>query len=211
MPFMTLLLIAINFFVFYHQAAAGPRGMEDIFSRFALIPSHFDLSRPFSQPFTHFTPFITSIFLHGNLMHIISNLWALWLFGDNVEDRMGPINFLLFYLACGIAAGAAHVYVNPASPVPTVGASGAIAGVMGAYFILYPRSQVLTLIPIFIIPWLVDIPAFVYLGFWLILQVAGGTAALVGGAAQIAFWAHVGGFAAGVILHRFFMIRQQTA
>lgn len=203
-PFMTLILIAINLFVFYQQNTQGLQGMEGIFARYALIPGQFD----FHQPFTHITPLITSAFLHGGFMHLISNMWALWLFGDNVEDRMGAINFLLFYLACGIIAGISHIYVNPGSLVPTVGASGAIAGVMGAYFILYPRAQVLTLIPIFIIPWFVDIPAFVYLGFWLILQIVGGTAALVGGAAQIAFWAHVGGFVAGILLHQLFMVER---
>lgn len=123
---------------------------------------------------------------------------------------MGVFNFLLFYLACGIIAGLSHIYVNPNSLIPTVGASGAIAGIMGAYFILYPRAQVLTLIPIIIIPWLVDIPAFVYLGFWLIIQVIGGTSVMAGGAAQIAFWAHIGGFGAGVFLHRLFMVERST-
>ncbi|MGE5421896.1 MAG: rhomboid family intramembrane serine protease, partial [Ignavibacteriales bacterium] len=150
---------------------------------------------------------ITSMFMHGGWLHLLGNMWALWLFGDNVEDRMGPFRFLAFYLICGLVGGLAHVYFNPISSVPTVGASGAIAGIMGAYFILYPRSQVLTLIPIFIFPWLVDIPAFVYLGFWLVLQLLGSTA---GAAAGTAFWAHIGGFAAGIILHRLFMVKRTS-
>jgi membrane associated rhomboid family serine protease len=121
---------------------------------------------------------------------------------------MGAFSFLLFYLISAAVAGISHIYVNPDSLIPTVGASGAIAGVMGAYFILYPRARILTLVPIFIIPWFVDIPAFVYLGFWLLIQVMGG--ALTGGVAQIAFWAHIGGFGAGILLHRLFL-RDQTA
>lgn len=200
-PVMTLILIGINLFVFYQFNIQGVLGIEEIFARYALIPGEFD----FSHPFASITPLVTSTFLHGNLIHLISNMWALWLFGDNVEDRMGPLRFLLFYLISGMAAGISHIYVNPASLIPTVGASGAIAGVMGAYFILYPRAMVLTLIPVFIFPWFVDIPAFVYLGFWLLTQIMGATLSLAGGAVQIAFWAHVGGFAAGVLLHRLFL------
>ncbi len=207
LPVMTVTLIAINIFIFYQLNIQGALGIDEIYEKYALIPGQFD----FFHPFISITPLITSAFLHGNLIHLISNMWALWLFGDNVEDRMGAINFLLFYLISAVAAGIAHIYVNPGSLIPTVGASGAIAGVMGAYFILYPRAKILTLIPIFIIPWFVDIPAFVYLGFWLVIQVMGGTAALAGGAAQIAFWAHVGGFVAGMLLHRLFLQDRITA
>ena len=204
---MTLILISINLFVFYQLNIKGIYGIEEIYAHYALIPGQFD----FSHPITSITPLVTSTFLHGNLIHLITNMWALWLFGDNVEDRMGVLNFLLFYLIGGVVAGISHVYVNPTSLIPTVGASGAIAGVMGAYFVLYPRARVLTLIPIFIFPWFVDIPAFVYLGFWLLTQVMGATASLAGGAVQIAFWAHIGGFAAGVLLHRLFLIDRVTA
>jgi membrane associated rhomboid family serine protease len=204
LPFMTLLLIAINIFIFYKLNIQGAPGIDETFTRYALIPGQFD----FFHPFKSITPLVTSAFLHGNLMHLVSNMWALWLFGDNVEDRMGAFSFLLFYLISAAVAGISHIYVNPDSLIPTVGASGAIAGVMGAYFILYPRARILTLVPIFIIPWFVDIPAFVYLGFWLLIQVMGG--ALTGGVAQIAFWAHIGGFGAGILLHRLFL-RDQTA
>ncbi len=205
-PVMTIALIVINVIIFYSQTFLGTSGMESLLSRFALVPANYDLNSIFSYPLSHYAPFITSAFLHGGWLHLISNMWALWLFGDNVEDRMGPLNFLLFYLACGIMAGVLHVLVYPASTIPTVGASGAIAGVMGAYFILYPRAKVLTLIPIIFIPVMVEIYAFIYLGFWLVLQILGGTANPGSDTAQIAFWAHVGGFAAGVILHRFFMV-----
>lgn len=205
-PVMTLILIGINLFVFYQSNLQGSPVIEEIYARYALIPGHFDLSRPFAS----ITPLITSIFLHGNLAHLISNMWALWLFGDNVEDRMGMLNYLVFYLLCGMVAGLSHIYVYPNSLVPTIGASGAVAGIMGAYFILYPQARILTLVPIFIFPWFVDIPAFVYLGFWLLIQIIGGTSALTGGAVQIAFWAHIGGFVAGILLHRLFMVEETS-
>jgi membrane associated rhomboid family serine protease len=134
-------------------------------------------------------------------------MWTLYLFGDNVEDRMGPIRFLIFYLICGLAAGAAQFATNPASNVPSLGASGAIAGVMGAYLFLFPRARIITLIPILFIPFLVEIPAFVYLGFWYLMQLLNGTVAIrsdvdYGG---IAWWAHVGGFTAGALLMPLFL------
>jgi len=205
-PLMTIALIVINTVVFYYQSLHGLSGMEELFSRFALIPANFDLDNILSQPLSHYSPLITSTFLHGGFMHLLSNMWALWLFGDNVEDRMGSFNFLVFYLFCGILAGSLHVLIYPASTIPTIGASGAIAGIMGSYFILFPHAKVLTLIPIVFIPWFVEIYAVIYLGFWLFLQILGGTAELAGGVAQIAFWVHVGGFVAGMIFHRFFII-----
>ncbi|HOJ31975.1 MAG TPA: rhomboid family intramembrane serine protease [Candidatus Hydrogenedentes bacterium] len=154
--------------------------------------------------------FLTMTFLHGGWLHIISNLWTLWIFGDNVEDRMGPARFLLFYLTCGVIAGIAHVVTNPGSTVPAIGASGAIAGVLGAYFFLYPRARIICLIPIFFLPFFIEIPAFFFLLLWFFSQFFSGTLCLLtaqecGG---IAWWAHVGGFLAGVFLHRLFLIRQ---
>jgi membrane associated rhomboid family serine protease len=142
------------------------------------------------------------MFLHGGWMHIISNMWTLWIFGDNVEDRMGPGRFLIFYLVCGIAAGFTHMLINPDSSVPSVGASGAIAGVLAAYFLWFMHSRVLVLIPILIFPVFAEVPAVLYLGVWFITQLFSGTAGLVrpqeGGG--IAFWAHIGGFIAGGLL-----------
>jgi len=128
-------------------------------------------------------------------------MWFLWIFGDNIEDHLGHFKFLLFYLLCGMAAGLTHIYTNPASPVPTVGASGAIAGVMGAYTILYPRAKVLTLIPFFIFIHFVEIPAFIFLGIWFLIQFFSGTLALTAGDTftGIAWWAHIGGFVVGII------------
>ena len=147
-------------------------------------------------------PFFTSMFLHGSWMHVIGNMWILWLFGDNVEDHMGRGRFLLFYLLCGLAAGVTHYMVNPTSTVPVVGASGAVAGIMGAYFLMFRHARVLTLVPPF---FLFNFPAWIYLGFWILTQFWCGLAQSCG---QIAFWAHIGGFAAGMLLHRFFLRSQ---
>jgi len=140
----------------------------------------------------------TCIFLHGGWLHILGNLWFLYVFGDNVEDRFGHLEFLLLYVGCGVAASAAHYLTNPASPIPTIGASGAIAGVMGAYFVLYPRAQVLTLVPVFIILYTVVLPAPLFLGIWFVIQLFQGTMAIhAAQQAGVAWWAHIGGFAVG--------------
>lgn len=204
---MTLLLIAANVAIFLKVYSLPPWAIEKVFTYYGLIPKVFT-HRPLGSEVFAYTSMVTSMFLHGGWLHLIGNMWALWLFGDNVEDRMGKLNFFLFYLVCGIAAALTHVYMNPSSDIPTVGASGAIAGVMGAYFILYPRAQVVTLVPVLFFFWLIDIPAFVYLGFWLLLQLEGGALSLVSDVGQIAFWAHVGGFVAGMVLHRLFMIKK---
>jgi len=149
------------------------------------------------------------MFLHGGAFHLFSNMLALWIFGDNVEDRMGHVRYLLFYLLCGIAAALTHVYLNPTSPIPTVGASGAISGVLAAYFILFPNASVYTLIPLFFF-WIevVRIPAVIYLGFWFLSQLFNGVFALSVDTLQasggVAWWAHVGGFVAGLVLVWFF-------
>ncbi len=166
----------------------------------------------------YLTP-ITSMFLHGSWGHILGNLLFLWVFGNNVEDSMGPWRFLLFYLVCGLAAAASHIMLDPDSPVPTVGASGAISGVMGAYLLLYPRVRVKMLIPIIIIPYIVKVPAWLVLIWWFALQVLTGLPQLMdlnpevsGG---VAVWAHVGGFVAGVLLVKLFedheLVRRRTA
>jgi len=154
--------------------------------------------------------FLTSMFLHGGWLHIISNLWILWIFGDNVEDRMGPLRFLLFYLFCGAASGIAHTLANPASQVPAIGASGAIAGVLAAYMLLFPLAQVVCLVPIFFYPLFIQVPAYFFILIWFGLQFASGAAALLSPdeVAGVAWWAHIGGFAAGLLTFRLFLIRQ---
>jgi hypothetical protein len=143
------------------------------------------------------------MFLHGGFLHILGNMWFLYIFGDNVEDRLGHIRYLIFYLLCGVTAGLVHLYTNWDSQIPTIGASGAISGVMGAYLLLYPRSKILTLIPIFLFIQFFEIPAFIFLGYWLLIQLfsAGLTPRNVGG---VAFWAHIGGFIAGLFFVKIF-------
>jgi hypothetical protein len=143
------------------------------------------------------------MFLHGGLFHILGNMWFLYIFGDNIEERLGHIRYLFFYLLCGVAAGLVHLFTNWGSKIPTIGASGAISGVMGAYLLLYPHSRILTLLPIFFFIQFVEIPAFVFLGYWFLIQLfsASLTPKNVGG---IAFWAHVGGFVAGFIFVKLF-------
>jgi hypothetical protein len=143
------------------------------------------------------------MFLHGGFLHIIMNMWFLYIFGDNIEDRLGHIRYVIFYLFCGVAAGLVHLFTNWSSNIPTIGASGAISGVMGAYLLLYPRSRILTLIPIFFFFQFVEIPAFIFLGYWLLIQLFSASLAPknVGG---VAFWAHIGGFVAGLFFIKIF-------
>ncbi len=149
-------------------------------------------------------PFLTSMFLHGGWLHVIGNMWYLRIFGDNIEDRLGHFTFLLFYLLCGIGAGVVHTIINVNSTVPSVGASGAIAGVLGAYVVSYPFARVQTLVPIFIFIQVIEIPALIVLGFWFVMQFFNGTASLaatnVRDSGGVAWWAHVGGFVIGILL-----------
>ena len=148
---------------------------------------------------------VTSQFLHGGWLHLASNMLALWIFGDNVEDRMGHLSFLLFYLICGVLAGLTHVWADPTSTVPALGASGALAGVLAAYMLMFPKARVLTLVPVFILPWVVEIPAVLWLGGWFVSQLFQGFTALTdeaaGNAGGVGYWAHVGGFVAGALLN----------
>jgi membrane associated rhomboid family serine protease len=170
-----------------------------------VVPANLSLTNPFT-----WIPLISHQFLHGGWVHFLSNVWVLFIFGDNVEDRMGSGRYLAFYLMGGITAGVLQAVMAPQSTIPAIGASGAIAAVMGAYFLFFPRARVVTLIPIFIIPWFTEIPAVIFLGFWFITQFFSGvlTLASEGGAAAggIAWWAHVGGFLFGLVLGRIFTI-----
>ena len=156
-------------------------------------------------PFTAIViPFITSMFLHGGWLHLFGNMLYLWIFGDNVEDRLGHFPFLIFYLLCGVGAGIVHTIFNASSFVPSIGASGAIAGVLGAYVVSYPFARVLTLVPIFVFFQVIEIPALIVLGFWFVMQLFSGTAALAtttsASSGGVAWWAHVGGFVIGMVL-----------
>lgn len=202
-PIMTLILIGVNGYIFYLQSGLTPEAYNRWIGQFALFPLEF--TKLLLQSQLAPAALLTYMFLHGGLFHLISNLWALWLFGDNVEDRMGAFGFLCFYIFAGLVSGLVHIYFNPYSPVPTIGASGAIAGVMGAYFIMFPSSKIVTFVPIFIIPWFVEIPALIYLAFWFFSQIysALGSAAQAG-ASGVAWWAHVGGFLVGLVSCWFF-------
>ncbi len=186
---MTVGLIVANTGVFVYQQSLSESGLDALVQTFALVPAQV-------SPVT----FITSMFLHAGWLHLAGNMLYLWIFGNNIEDRLGRGRFLMFYMLCGLAASYAQVAASPDSRVPIIGASGAIAGVLGAYFVLFPRSRVLTLVPLVVVFRVVEIPAVYLLGFWLLLQLAGGLqtlgAADVGG---VAFWAHAAGFAAGVV------------
>lgn len=211
-PIMTWVLILVNLLIFIYQfrlLRLNPGIYHHFIGSFGLVPANFKRLEPGQILLLY--PFLTYIFLHGGWMHLISNMWALWLFGDNIEDRMGPVRFLLFYLVCGVIAGIVHFMTSQGSSIATIGASGAIAAVMGAYFILYPTSRIITLVPIFIIPFFFEIPAVIYLAFWLITQVYSVLLSQQGEAvANVAWWAHIGGFIAGIILHRlFFSLRRR--
>jgi membrane associated rhomboid family serine protease len=190
-PYVTFLLIALNTLVFVYQFTMG-EAIEEFILYFGLIPAAFS-----------WVAVLTSMFLHGGLLHFGGNMLYLWIFGDNVEDRMGHGRFLVFYLLCGTAAAMAQTIVNPDSVVPMIGASGAIAGVMGAYFVLYPRSRIVTLLPLFFFFQIVEVPAIFFLGFWFLMQLLSGVGSMAtatGGepSGGIAFWAHAAGFVAGI-------------
>jgi membrane associated rhomboid family serine protease len=201
-PVVTVTLIAANTAVFIYEVSLG-RGLDSFIDRHALIPAN--LVSAFengSARLSAVVPVFSSMFLHGGWIHLIGNMLYLWVFADNVEDRMGRPRFLLFYLLCGTGAAALHVCMSPSSATPTIGASGAIAGVLGAYFLLYPRSRVLTLLPIFFFIQFIEVPAFLFLGFWFVMQFFSGTLSIgsEASAAGVAWWAHVGGFATGMAL-----------
>jgi membrane associated rhomboid family serine protease len=147
---------------------------------------------------------LTHMFLHGSWMHLLGNMWFLWLFGNNIEDSMGHLRFLAFYLLCGFAAAAAQILTNPSSPIPMVGASGAISGVMGAYLVLYPTVRVYTLVPLGFFITSMALPAWVMLGYWFLIQFVSGLVDVGGEGGGVAFWAHVGGFVAGLVLVKLF-------
>ena len=197
-PFFTLMLIAVNVAVFLHQVSLGSGRDEQAFlASFALVPSQVTAALTGSGPILDgLLPVLTSMFLHGGWMHLIGNVWFLWIFGDNVEDELGHAFFLLFYIACGVFATFAQFLSEPMSQIPMVGASGAIAGVMGAYLIRFPRARVTILVPIVIFLTTFRVPAFLMLTYWLAIQFFG--VWNEGGPGGIAWWAHVGGFVAGV-------------
>ncbi len=190
-PYVTTGIIVVNALAFWFELSMPAPVRQAFIVQYGMVPAAFSV-----------LTLMTSMFLHGGWLHIIGNMWYLWIFGDNVEDRLGHGRYLVFYLLCGAAAGTGQMLVAPASRVPTIGASGAIAGIMGAYFVLYPRSRVLTLIWVFIFVDIIEIPALFFLGFWFLMQLASGAGSIAETAANqggIAFWAHVAGFLVGIV------------
>lgn len=196
------MLIGINVVFFGVQLL---QGTDSDFFRFVylygLVPARYTLSGSVdgSTLVQKTMALFSFMFLHGGFFHLAGNMLSLYIFGDNVEDRLGPLRYSVFYLLCGLISGLTHVVLNPDSTVPTIGASGAVAGVMGAYFLLHPRARILTLIPIIIIPWVVEIPAFFFIGIWFLIQVLN-VSKSAAAASNIAWWAHIGGFICGMVL-----------
>jgi len=190
-PLFTIAFIALNAVAFLYQVSLPDPALEALMYQYGVVPARF-----------RWLPVVTSMFLHGGWLHFLGNMLYLWIFGDNVEDRLGHVRFVLFYLFCGAAAALAHVFMNPNSILPTIGASGAIAGVMGAYFVLYPHSRVLALVPLFIFWEIIEVPAILFLGLWFVMQFFSGVGSIAADvgveSGGVAFWAHVAGFLAGV-------------
>ncbi|HEY7170159.1 MAG TPA: rhomboid family intramembrane serine protease [Vicinamibacterales bacterium] len=203
-PYITVTIIVINAIAWLFELSLPRELLPSFLQAYGVVPA--DFSAP---------TLITSMFLHGSWSHVLGNMWYLWIFGDNVEDRMGHTRFVIFYLLCGIVAAFGQIAMNSQSTLPTIGASGAIAGVMGAYFVLYPHSRVLTLIPLIIIFEVIELPAIFLLGFWFLMQLfSAGTVAITAashGSGGVAFMAHVAGFVSGVIGVFAFRKREQPS
>jgi membrane associated rhomboid family serine protease len=191
-PVVTVFLIVINILIFLFEFSLDPYSQNAFIATYGLVPDHF-----------HFVNVLTSMFLHGGWMHVLGNMWFLWIFGDNIEDILGHGKYLAFYLLCGIAAGMTQTLFSPGSRVPMVGASGAIAGVMGAYMIKFPHSQIRTLVFLLFFITTFDVPAWVMLIYWFGIQLLNGFGTVGNSAASqggTAFLAHVGGFVTGILL-----------
>ena len=208
-PWVNYALIALCAWVFYLELSNGDP--DAFITEHALVPARFlKLVANRGLNLHVLSPFLSSMFMHGGFMHFAGNMLFLWIFGDNVEDRIGHVGYLLFYLAGGLAAGATHVFVNPASVIPTVGASGAIAAVMGAYMVLYPGSRIESALIFFIFVRIVSVPAVLWLGLWFVFQVlSGGTDARHADQGGVAFFAHIGGFVFGAAIGLLFKVRGQ--
>jgi membrane associated rhomboid family serine protease len=205
-PLINLTLILANVLAFLYELQMGPNALDGFIFTWGLVPAHL-----MSDPTNNWNTIYSSMFLHGGWFHILSNMWILFIFGDNVEGRMGKMRYLIFYLLSGTAAALLQTYILPSSQVPMIGASGAIAGVLGAYLVLFPRSRVASLVPIFFIFTIIEIPAVIFLIFWFFSQIYSGLFSLQGGGGSgIAWWAHIGGFAFGLIMSFFFANKRRT-
>jgi len=209
-PIVNWILILVNTAVFIMEVFVfDQKQAESFIYQYGLVPDNIRLSQVHSIyefRITVFRPFFTNMFLHGGWGHLISNMWFLFIFGDNVEDRMGKVRYFLFYILCGLLATLTHFLLHRNSAIPAIGASGAISGIMAAYMLMFPKSTVVSFIPIFIIPFFLPIPALVFIAIWFLGQLLSGTTSLMlsNSATGIAFWAHIGGFLGGLLLYRFF-------
>lgn len=206
-PLVTWTLIGLCTLLFLFEQLLPERILVEFLHIYGVVPARYTdpaYAAAMGYPGGGYESLVTYMFLHGGWLHFLLNMWVLWIFSDNVEEALGPWRFTLFYLVCGLFAVLTHIFFNWNSTMPVIGASGAIAGVMGAYFRLFPRARVVTLIPIFIFPWIIELPAVVFLGIWFAVQLISGVTGSVsqGQAASVAFWAHAGGFSAGLVLVR---------
>jgi membrane associated rhomboid family serine protease len=204
-PVINNTIIAINVFFFLIELSKG-HGLDQFIQTYGLVPARYsvpEIGALYSLG-QQAIAFLSFMFIHGGFWHLLGNMWFLYIFGDNIEDLLGHARYLIFYIMCGLASGLFHLFISWNSTIPTIGASGAIAGVMGAYLISYPRAKILTMIPFFI-PYFIEIPAFFFLGIWFLLQFlnAAGSSAQGGG---IAWWAHIGGFISGIIFIKIFLM-----
>lgn len=209
-PIVMWALIITNALVFLYELSLDDRALQVFFYHWGLVPKAF--SSPEwgwinGLPEQTWVNFLSNMFLHGGWMHFLSNMWFLYIFADNVEDHMGHLRFLCFYILCGLGASWMHLLFNADSPVPALGASGAISGVLGAYWRLFPTSRIITLIPVFFYPLIVEVYAVVFIGFWFLIQLMQGFGSLaIAQSAGVAWWAHVGGFIFGLLLYRAFLL-----
>mgnify|MGYP002623218497 CR=1 FL=1 len=207
-PFVTWAIIGVNVIVFLVQSSLPPQVLEIFLYHYALVPArymHPDWADWVGLPPDDYLPFFTNMYLHGGWLHLLLNMWSLYIFGPAIEDRLGKVRFLVFYSLCGVAASVAHALFNMDSAVPALGASGAIAGVMGAYMRLFPLANVIVVIPILFFPFFTEVPAAVFAAIWFLLQLVQGvgemmTPSMGGG---VAWWAHIGGFLVGAVVVKF--------
>jgi membrane associated rhomboid family serine protease len=212
-PAATVLFIALNVLAFLYELSLG-RALDAFIMQYGAVPLRFILAGQIEEVSTveRFLPLFTSMFLHGGWLHLGGNMLYLWVFGDNVEDRLGHVGFLVFYLACGLVAALTQIYIHPTSKVPMVGASGAVAGVLGAYLILFSHSRVLALIPILFFFQVIELPALLFLVFWFLMQFLNGAVAITAApysTGGVAWWAHIGGFVSGMALGFLFPKRKR--
>ncbi len=204
LPIVNWILIGLNLLVFFYELSLSPPALDRLTRTWGLVPAQL-----MAHPETIWVSIFTAMFLHGGWFHILSNMWVLFIFGDNIEDRMGGGRYLMFYLLSGVAAALMESFVLASSSVPMIGASGAIAGVLGAYLILYPRARIASLVPILFIFTIIEIPATIFLLFWFVSQLFSGWLALQGTSGSgVAWWAHVGGFVFGMVAVNIFAMRR---